>query len=235
MKRRIKINGVIIFLATVLIAAFPSLFIHTASEGLQGLVEDILGIALILSGQILRVSARGYKAEYSGQGKLLVQTGPYAIVRNPMYLGILLIGTGIVLVLFRLWVGVIFIIVFTFRYLLLIFKEEKKLLVLFPKEYPAYQKRVPRIKPSFTFLLEKDITEYLPLKFVWLKKEIGTILAVLLATFLLEAWQDIKTVGIRAFSEETAAIIITILLFMGLVIYLNMRTESLAKDVSAKS
>jgi hydrogenase maturation factor HypF (carbamoyltransferase family) len=84
------------------------------------LIEDILddtmeifGIALILLGQIFRVSGRGYKAEQSQQGQVLIEGGPYILVRNPMYLGILLIGLGIVLMLFNWWVICFFIIFFS--------------------------------------------------------------------------------------------------------------------------
>ncbi len=181
-------------------------------------------MAFILLGQLFRASARGYKSEHSGEGTLLIQGGPYSLVRNPMYLGILLIGLGIVLMFFRWWVAGVFLFIFILRYVLLIFKEEKKLLKIFPEEYPSYQLQVPRLLPSAEALLQKDIKAYLPLKPSWLKKEIGTILAVLLFTLLLESWEDIKLEGLRIYLKEAIGIFLVIIFFVYLTAYLERRT-----------
>jgi hypothetical protein len=141
-----------------------------------------------------------------------------------MYLGILLIGLGVVLVLFKWWVVSIFLLVFITRYLLLIFKEEKKLLALFPGEFQEYQKRVPRLIPSFSSLAARDIGEYLPLRLAWVKKEIGSVLIVLFLTLLLESWEDIKNQGPRFYLRELAAIFLTAVLFVVMAIYLSRIT-----------
>lgn len=234
MKRRLKINGFIIFIAVLLIALFPTIFFRKATEDFFDEVIEIFGVAFILLGQIFRVSARGFKSEHSQNGNILIQGGPYALVRNPMYLGILLIGIGIVLMLFNWWVVCIFLLVFIIRYLSLIFKEEKKLKALFPKDYPHYHKGVPRILPSMAMLLQKDIGEYLPLKLPWLKREMGSILTVLLIVLLLESWEDIKNEGLRVYLREAIPMTITIILFVVLIIYLSRRTGGLTKDVSNK-
>ncbi len=234
MKRRLKINGFIIFIAVLLIVIFPSLFFRRGYPHSLDELLEIFGVAFILLGQIFRVSARGLKSEHSKNGDVLIQSGPYALVRNPMYLGILLIGIGIALILFNWRVICIFLLVFIARYLSLIFKEEKKLRVAFPKDYPGYQQRVPRILPPIAMLLQKDISEYLPLKLSWLKKEIGSILAVLLITLLVESWEDIRNEGLGVYLREAMPIIITIILFVALVIYLSRRTGRFTKDVSNK-
>ncbi len=235
MKRRLKINGFIMFIAVLLTTTFPSIFFRHNSTGSLDEVAEILGITLILSGQIFRVSARGFKSEHSQNGRALIQGGPYALVRNPMYLGILLIGLGIVMVLFSWWVGCIFLLIFATRYFVLIFKEEKRLQVLFPLAYKDYCARVPRILPSLTMLFTMDIGVYLPLKLSWLRREIGSILAVLFIALFVESWEDIKAEGLRVYLREAALIGITIILFIGLVIYLSKRTESLGKDDTNKS
>lgn len=235
MKRRLKINGFIIFCIFLLIVAVPNIFFRNKKFTSLDQIEETLGIAIILLGQILRVSSRGYKSEYSQNGHTLIQGGPYGLVRNPMYLGILLIGLGIVLVLFQWWVLCAFLLVFITRYLLLIFKEEQKLKALFPEDYPNYRQMVPRILPSLTTLLKKDIEEYLPLKLPWLKKEIGSILTVLLLTLFLESWEDIKNKGIRIYFNETTAYLAIIILFICVVIYLSRRTAQREKGVSNKN
>jgi protein-S-isoprenylcysteine O-methyltransferase Ste14 len=232
-KRRLKITGFIVFVALLVISVFPSAFFRHGLAGSFDEAAEIFGIALILLGQIFRASARGYKSEHSASGNRLIQTGPYAIVRNPMYLGILLIGSGIVLMLFWWWAILIFLSVFALRYLLLIVREEKKLTAAFPQEYAEYQKRTPRLLPSFSRLLRKDVSEYLPLKPGWLKREIGSIVAVLLITILIESWEDVHNEGLRAYFRESIGILLTVGLFIGLVVYLSRRTEG--KDVPDKS
>jgi len=235
MKKRLKINGVIIFIVIILIVLFPKVFFRKVDVYLSDGVAEVFGIAFILLGQMFRASARGYKSEYSREGRILIQEGPYALVRNPMYLGILLVGLGIVQVLFKWWVMCIFLLIFAIRYITLIFIEEKRLRVLFPLAYRDYCTKVPRILPSPAMLLKMDIGRYLPLKLPWLKREMGSILAVLFIPLFVESWEDIRAEGLRVYLKEAALISATIILFIGLVIYLNKRTAGWGKNASNKS
>lgn len=214
------------FLACVSVAVFPQVFYRNEETAPLDEFAEIMGIALILLGQIFRISARGYKSEHSQDGIKLIQGGPYGLMRNPMYLGIILIGIGIVLVLFNWWASLVFLLIFIVRYYFLIFKEEKKLVSLFPNEYPDYMKKVPRLLPSLYVILNKDIREYLPVKSSWLKKEIGTVLTILLMTVFIESWKDIKNEGLSAYFREAMLIISTIALFILLVIYLARKTDN---------
>ena len=227
MKKRLKINGIIMSAAFILAAAFPAIFFRQGAKSVTfwGQIAEMFGVACILLGQILRVSSRGFKAENSRNGNVLIEAGPYSLVRNPMYLGIFFIGLGVVLMLFRWWVLVLFTLIFAIRYILLMFKEEEKLTHLFPEAYLTYCKKVPqRIKPSLRALLYRDISEYLPVKMVWIRKEIGTILAVLLPVLLIESWLDIKSRGVNLYLEESTGVFIIIVLFLCLIGYLNWRT-----------
>lgn len=236
MKKRLKINGFIMFVAVMLVVIFPSLFFRQpVKAGLFDAIAEIFGIALILLGQLFRASARGFKAEHSGEGRLLIQTGPYSLVRNPMYLGILLIGLGVVLLLFQWWIMAVFAVVFIVRYILLIFNEEKKLLSIFPTEYKSYQATTPRLIPSFPALWRKDISEYLPVKPLWIKKEIGSMLAVLLIALFFESREDILKEGIGAYVNEAMWVLIMIGLFICLVFYLSKRTLTNGYNNSNKS
>ena len=234
MKRRLKINGVIAVCAGLLAVAFPALFLRPDRFTFFDHILETFGIVFILFGQTLRASARGYKSEYSRNGQALIQGGPYTLVRNPMYLGIFLIGLGIILLLFKLWTLCIFLLFFILRYLLLISKEECKLSLLFPQEYRDYCKKVPRIMPSFTYISKTEISEYLPLRPSWLKKEIGSILAVLLIVLFIESWEDIRNMGILVYLKEAAGIFFILVLFICLIVYLNKRTDSQKENVSIK-
>ncbi len=234
MKKRLKINGLIMFFAGVIIAVFPAMFFRKVNTGLCNEAVEVFGLAFILLGQLFRVSGRGYKSENSGEGKALITNGPYSLVRNPMYLGILLIGLGVVLMLFKLWVVLVFLVIFIIRYLLLIFKEEKKLAVLFPEDYQAYCKRVThRIRPSINDLLEREVSEYLPVKKSWIKKEIGSISAVLFFTLLVESWEDISHSGIAVYLKEATGMFAVIISFICLAGYLIRHTDK--QDGSGKS
>ncbi len=236
MKKRLKINGIIVAIAVLMAVAFPTVFLRRNLYGdIFDEIIEIFGVVLILLGQIFRASGRGYKSEHSQEGNILIQDGPYSLVRNPMYLGILLIALGIVLMLFKWWVTAIVLALFIIRYMLLINKEDKKLSQVFGEEYASYKRKVPCLLPSVKTLLKKDISEYLPLKLAWLKKEIGTILAVLLLTLFVESWEDILNEGLRLYLKESLAIIITVVLFFMFVIYLSKRTSYLAQNGTDKS
>lgn len=224
-------------LAFIVILIFPAIFLRKPElvATFWDEAAEIFGVAFILLGQLFRVSARGFKAENSKEGNALVQGGPYTLVRNPMYLGIFLIGLGVVLVLFKWWVLIIFLLVSVIRYIPLTVKEEKKLTQLFPETYQAYCKKVPqRFIPSLGAIFDRDIKDYLPLKLAWIKKEVGSILAVLLVTLLIESWMDISRRGVVVYLNETKGLIAVILLFILLVLYLNKRTNQLNNEASKR-
>jgi protein-S-isoprenylcysteine O-methyltransferase Ste14 len=80
------------------------------------------------------------------QGQALVQEGPYAIVRHPIYCGFLVAAMGMVLVL-----GEIRALVLLFAVEVLLKKmshEERILRTTFPDQYPVYERRVKRLLPG---------------------------------------------------------------------------------------
>lgn len=225
MKKRLKINGIIMGFAALAIAFFPRLFLRVYSGSPQEETLEVLGFAFILLGQIIRVSARGYKAEHSQDSRALIQGGPYQVVRNPMYLGIFLIGLGVVLAIFKWWAIMVFVTVFIIRYILLIYNEEKKLCAMFPQEYPKYCQKVPRIFPAPSSLIKLDIGKYLPIKIIWFKKEIGSMITLLLLTLLVESWGDISKEGIWGYLQQSVWLFLTFILFIILVFLLSYRTS----------
>ncbi len=189
MKKRLKVNGLLIFLATMAVFIFPNFFMRADSaHGLNDIAE-VSGLALVVFGLLLRVSARGYKSELSEQGYALVGGGPYGLVRNPMYLGIGLIGLGIVVIMFKWWVGAIFILIFIARYIFLIFTEEKKLTLQFDEEYKKYTEATPRLFPGMKKLLLSDMRDILPIKLGWVRKDLGSIIGWILAIVIMELWR----------------------------------------------
>lgn len=228
MKKRIKINGLVIFCCVVLIAAFPFRFLRITAGRLNAVI-DISGFALMLSGMLLRVSSRGYKSENSKEGGSLVSGGPYALARNPMYLGILAIGTGMIMLLFQWWVLAVFIAFLLLRYLTLIFQEEGQLRQHFGQAYIDYQQRVPRLFPRPADLIKADIRKYLPLKLDWIKREANSIPIVILASLGLKYWERIAAGNQNAIPAEFTGLFLVMGIFTLLVIFLSRRHENIAK------
>lgn len=219
----------------LVLAFFPRFFLRVYSGSASEEIVEAIGFGLILLGQIIRVSARGYKAEHSRDSQALIQGGPYQVVRNPMYLGIFLIGLGVVLAIFKWWAAVVFIAFFIIRYILLIYKEEKKLRAMFPQEYPAYCRKVPRIFPSLSNIINLDITEYLPIKITWFKKEIGSIATLLFLTLLVESWEDVAEEGFIIYLRQSVWLFLTFVLFGILVVLLSKYTDKKDGDKTNKS
>ena len=122
----------------LLVAAFLWLASPTWTSLALGLPISILGLAL-----------RAWAAGHLEKNRTLAASGPYAYVRNPLYLGTLAVAAGFV-VASRQWVlGVLFAAVFVLIYLPVVELEEEHLRSLFP-EYARYAQRVPRLWPQFT-------------------------------------------------------------------------------------
>lgn len=172
MKKRIKIQGFLIFLAVVTVAVFYKHLIPLKPYGTSRLVVDIFGIALFLSGYFLRIAARGYKAKLNPDGKALVTKGPYALTRNPMYLGTLLIGLGIILLILRWYAAFIFLVVYLSIYIPQIKKEEKNLNGLFAKSFSEYCANTPRFFPKPLSFLKKEAK--IEIETSWIKKEFSS-------------------------------------------------------------
>jgi protein-S-isoprenylcysteine O-methyltransferase Ste14 len=189
MKKRIMINGIVMGIALVLVVVLRGVFFRQGNSGWLENFLRVIGLLSLFLGQLIRVSARGYKAEHSKNSHALIEGGPYKIVRNPMYLGILLIGFGVAFMLFNWWVVFLFLLIFASRYFPLILSEEKKLRNVFGETYDAYCRLVPRIIPRLSSLIKTSVKEYLPIKPVWFKKEINSIIPLLILILLFFLWR----------------------------------------------
>lgn len=226
MKRRIKLNAVVILLAITVMVLFPYRLFRV-SAGLLDDALEVVGIVFILGGQLLRVSARGHKALSSANGHHLVQDGPYALVRNPMYLGIILIGWGVVLFVFQVWVFAIFAALFLIRYIHLFSIEEKHLMQLFPKEFPGYMRRVPRLSPRLSMLFSTDVAEYLPVHMSWLRREWFSISVILLSVLTVEGFENVRMEGWFAALLELSIFTGIVCVYVVFIWMLSIRYERL--------
>jgi len=103
-----------------------------------------LGVVWIALGESLRL----YSAGMIHKDKELSRTGPYAMCRNPLYLGTILIQLGFGLLSGSWLLALITLAWFIFVYTWFILLEEKWLANLFGDEYRDYLRTTPRLLPS---------------------------------------------------------------------------------------
>jgi len=103
----------------------------------------ISGFAVCLPGLFFRAWAAGHLRK----DKELTVSGPYRGTRNPLYLGNLVIGLGIVTASRSIWVLGIVTVYFLLFYPLIIRMEVEKMRRLFPLEYTEYSQKTPLLFP----------------------------------------------------------------------------------------
>lgn len=101
-----------------------------------------IGVPVAFGGVLLR----GWAAGHLEKNRQLAVSGPYAHLRNPLYLGTLIVGLGFVIAARRWELGVLFALVFGCVYLPVIELEEQHLRKLF-LSYDDYSTRVPMLIP----------------------------------------------------------------------------------------
>ena len=91
---------------------------------------------------------RGWAAGHLEKNQRLTTSGPFAHLRNPLYVGTLITGLGLAMAASHIGVGALMLAFFLLFYLPVVEEEESHLRKLFP-EYAAYEARVKRFRPSF--------------------------------------------------------------------------------------
>ncbi len=120
------------------------------------LFAALIGFAVALLGQVLRALTIGLAYIVRGGRKRrvyaqrLVTEGMFAHCRNPLYLGNLLIITGVATAANSLLFVTVGLPLFLFAYLAIIAAEEDYLRRIFGQEYFEYCRRVNRIIPNFS-------------------------------------------------------------------------------------
>jgi protein-S-isoprenylcysteine O-methyltransferase Ste14 len=119
-------------------------------------IVDAAGLALALAGQALRAYVLGQVPEgTSGQGNQLEAStlntaGPYARVRNPLYVGNALIVFGLLAIAQEPWTALLAVAFFFGQYHFIIRAEEDFLRSRFGERFDAYCAQVPRWLPRLT-------------------------------------------------------------------------------------
>lgn len=112
----------------------------------------VLGFVIALTGELLRlwgVSWAGSETRTTGGGvggTFLVISGPFAHVRNPLYVGNILmyLGLGVMSMALFPYLQIVAILFFIFQYYTIVKEEEEFLKVKFANDHQDYLKNVPR-------------------------------------------------------------------------------------------
>jgi protein-S-isoprenylcysteine O-methyltransferase Ste14 len=120
----------------VLVAAFAWFSRPDAASLYYGVPISLLGLAL-----------RAWAAGHLAKNQQLTTSGPYRFLRNPLYIGTLLVAAGLVVASRSPLLGMLFSVVFFLIYLPVIQLEEQHLSNLFP-DFADYARQVPALLPS---------------------------------------------------------------------------------------
>jgi len=107
---------------------------------------DVRSLAIGLPVATLGLLLRAWATGHLEKDRRLAESGPYGYVRNPLYLGTLVVAAGFVIASQRWILAAVFAAAFILIYLPAIELEEQHLRDLFP-EFADYARRVPALLP----------------------------------------------------------------------------------------
>jgi len=146
---------------------------------------DILGFILIVFSGVGRMWASAY---ISGmKSKKVVSSGPYSIMRNPLYFFSFLGFIGAGLAYGSIIITLLLLFTFAITHIPIILYEEKKLTSIFGDEFIDYMKRVPRFFPKLSQLDNPKVAEFRPKQFTKSVRE-ATLIILSYALIKLIVW-----------------------------------------------
>jgi protein-S-isoprenylcysteine O-methyltransferase Ste14 len=119
--------------------AFAILYLWLAHPSAWSLAS---GIAVAALGLMIRAVASGHVRK----NETLTTSGPYAYVRNPLYLGSVITAAGFTIAARSGWIALAMVLIFVLIYLPVIRAEESFLRQRFA-EFGQYAEHVPRLLP----------------------------------------------------------------------------------------
>jgi protein-S-isoprenylcysteine O-methyltransferase Ste14 len=132
-----KIRKVPLFIGALLLLIF-------AKPNMPGM---IVGIILVLLGEAIRIWAAGHLQK----NETLTVTGPYAYVKNPLYIGSILITTGFCILADNIYILALATYMFCFHYIPYKKRVEgDRLQRIFGSRFEDYDQKVPDYLPRNT-------------------------------------------------------------------------------------
>lgn len=131
-------------------AGLPLIFVLLSTRGEYGVDRVIwpLALALAILGVVLRAWARRHCAYGQRRPMRLTTSGPYACVRNPLYIGNLLIIMGAAVASELVWATPLILMWAFFVYDRVAQHEERGMIAQYGEDYLRYAAQVPRWLPA---------------------------------------------------------------------------------------
>ena len=169
-------------------------FAHSTNQGF------LIGIPVIFLGELIRIWSHGYIQK----SRALATDGPYAYVRNPLYVGNFLMGLGFCLVIWNPFIMTVYTIGFFGVYWITIKGEEQRLLHKFGNDFQSYIEHVPRFIPQLDPYSKRSHTKF-EVRRIFIHGEQITILAITTLLLILYLRQETYQEGKRWISSELIA------------------------------
>lgn len=123
--------------------------------GRPTLASILIGALVALAGEAIRFWGVGHASSEtrvtgSVGGSRLVVSGPFAYVRNPLYVGNILMYTGLGVMAGVPWLVIVTFAWFVFQYAMIVSREEEYLASAFGEDYARYRAGVRRFVPRLT-------------------------------------------------------------------------------------
>ncbi len=140
-RRRIRLSQ-LVFGGTFLVEV---LFLRSRPRDVLAIEQwpTVLGGLAILLGLAIRSWAAGTLHKQ----RQLARTGPYALVRNPLYLGSFFLMVGLLILANSLFAIVALLTSIPILYFAAVWDEEQVLAGIYPEEWPLYCHQTPRFLP----------------------------------------------------------------------------------------
>ena len=178
-RRRVRIS-LVVFVALILEDVLEGIKPHDLANVYDA--KSMLGLGLILAGLGLRSWAAGILRK----GSQLTTTGPYSVIRNPLYVGSFMMMLGFCALIDdaeNIW----FILgPFVVLYVLRVLHEERSLSERFGEQWHKYVRSVPRFFPRWLptqGFAHWNLDQWLG------NREYRAVSAVLLGLVAVEMWQ----------------------------------------------
>jgi protein-S-isoprenylcysteine O-methyltransferase Ste14 len=192
---------------------------------------EVFCIVPVLSGLALRMWAIGASGPKTSGGNRREQiaeevntTGAYSIVRHPLYLGILLIWTGVAMFPRSIGIVVVIWLLFWVYYERIMIAEESFLERKFGAVYKEWSDRTPAIMPSFSRYV-KSRYKYSLAKA--LRREYSAWLAAAIPLFVLEQYGSYVMTGRLTFNRAWVIGIVVVIILSASVRALKHYTKVL--------
>ena len=217
----------VIFSVTTLVARPRLLFHDNFSEHFLA----VAGAGVAIMGEGVRLATIGFRYIERGgrQGRVyasrLVRRGMYGVTRNPMYLGNLLIATGLSLMTESPTVWLIVLPFFYFVYQAIVCAEEAFLRGRFEAGYTQYCATVNRFLPT----IGRMRRAFAGTRFHWkraVRQDLSTLIALSLGLVLVPLWRIYfleGRVSAKALLPQTLAKVTVILILYVILHYLKKR------------